>query len=66
MTTATIDLYKALVRAGVDEDTARAVSEEVTGRNEDIRVLTARVNMLIGINTAAFVGVVLLLLERVI
>ncbi|MCH9807656.1 MAG: hypothetical protein K0U74_07990 [Alphaproteobacteria bacterium] len=66
MTTTAIDLYKALVRAGVDEDTARVVSEEVTGRNEDIRVLTARVNMLIAMNTAAFVGVVLLLLERLI
>ena len=66
MATTTINLYNALIRAGVDEDTAKAVSEEVTGRNEDIRVLTSRVNMLIGINTAVFAGMVALILERLI
>ena len=66
MSTATITLYKALVKAGVDEDTARVVSEEVTGRNEDIRVLTARVNMLIGINVGVFVAVLVLVLERLV
>ena len=64
MTTATISLYNALIKAGIDEETARVVSEEVTGRNEDIRVLTARVNILIGINIAVFAGVVVLLLEQ--
>ena len=62
MNTITINLYNALIKAGVDEETARKVSEEVTGRNENIRVLTARVNMLIGINIAVFAGLLLLVL----
>ena len=66
MTTLAIKLYKALMAAGVDEDTARLVSEEVSGSRKDIQVLTARVNMLIGVNVAAFAGVVVLLLERLI
>ena len=64
MSTTTIKLYNALIRAGIDEDTAKIVSEEITGRNEDIRVLTARVNVLIGVNVAVFAGVLVLLLER--
>lgn len=64
MSTTTINLYNALLKAGLDEETAKAVSEEVTGRNEDIRVLTSRVNMLIGINTAVFAGMAILLLEK--
>ncbi len=66
MTTATITLYNALKKAGVDEETAKAVSEEIAGRNEDIKVLTARVNILIGVNIAGFVGILLLLLERLV
>lgn len=34
MTAAGLTLYKALVRAGIDEDIARRVSEEVITRDE--------------------------------
>ena len=66
MSTTTINLYNALIQAGIDAETAKLVSEEITGRNEDIRILTARVNLLIGINTAVFAGVIALFLERLI
>ncbi len=34
MTTATLSLYKALLKAGIDEETARQVSEDVVTKDE--------------------------------
>lgn len=64
MTTATIKLYKALIAAGVDEDTARTVSEEVAGRDLAIQGLIAKVNMILGLNVAIFVSLIVLLLDK--
>jgi hypothetical protein len=41
MATATIRLYKALVQAGIDEETARQVSEEVV-TSEDAKTFATK------------------------
>ena len=66
MTTATIKLYKALVAAGVDEETARTVSEEVVIRDQAIDALNIKMNISLGLNIAMFAGVFLLLLEKLV
>jgi hypothetical protein len=44
MSTVTIRLYKALVQAGVDEETARHVSEEII-TSEDTKTFTTKADL---------------------